>query len=128
MKAILLTLLIAPGLLATYYMIARPLLKKIPAFADFYAKSDTFWQKVWALTGNSITVLWGYVLAAIGGSFQLVDMLASALGDPDLNVKQQVIDALKDNPKLLVWIVMGISAITIAARLRGVISSLFSKE
>lgn len=122
MKAILLAILIVPGLLAAYFIIARPLLKKIPAFAAFYDKADTFWGKLSALSGNSLTVLWGYVLAAVGGAFQLVDMLASALGDPSLDLKTQVTDTLKDNPALLGYILMGISAVTIAARLRGLVS------
>jgi hypothetical protein len=123
MKAILLALLIIPGLLAAYAMIARPLLRKIPRFAAFYDQADGFWAKVWALSGNSLTVLWGYGLAAIGGAFQLIDMLAAALGDPSLDIKTQVTDALKDNPSLLGYALMGISVITIAARLRGLVSS-----
>lgn len=121
MKAIALILLIVPGLLAAYFMIARPLLKRIPSFEVFYDEADSFWAKVWALSGNSLTMLWGYLLAAVGTAFEVVDLLASALGDPDLNIKQQVIDALKDHPSIAGWALMGISAITILARLRGLI-------
>jgi len=128
MKAIALSLLVIPGLLSAYFMIARPLLKKIPRFAAFYERADGFWAKLWALSGGSLTVLWGYVIAAIGGAFQLVDMLASALGDPSLDIKTQVAEALKDNPSLLAYALMGISAITIAARLRGVFAGIIARE
>lgn len=117
---IILALLIIPGLLAAYFILARPLLRKIPAFAKFYDAADGFWAKVWALSGNSLTVLWGYVIAAAGGAFQLVDMLATALGDPSLDLKTQVTQALQNNPSLLAYALMGISAVTIAARLRSI--------
>lgn len=123
MKAILLALLIVPGLLAAYFMLARPLLRKIPSLAQFYDEADGFWAKVWALSGKSLTMLWGYGLAAVGLAFQLIDMLAAALGDPSLDLKTQVTDALKDNPSLAAYVLMGISAITIAARFRGLLSS-----
>lgn len=123
MKAILLAILIVPGLLAAYFILARPLLKKIPAFAKFYDEADGFWAKLWALSGKSLTMLWGYGLAAVGGSLQLLDMLAAALGDPSLDLKTQVVQALKDNPSLAAYVLMGISAITIAARFRGLLSS-----
>lgn len=122
MKAIALALLIVPGLLAAYAMVARPLLRKIPRFADFYNKADTFWGRVWALTGKSLTVLWGLVLAALGSAFQLIDLLAAALGDPSLDLKTQITEALKANPSLVAYVLMGISAVTIAARLRGLLS------
>lgn len=123
MKAILLAILIVPGLLAAYALVARPLLKKIPTFANFYNEADGFWGKVWALSGKSLTVLWGLVLAACGSALQLLDMLGTALGDPGLNLKAQITDALKDNPALLGYAMMAISFITIAARLRGLVSS-----
>lgn len=119
--AIILLLLIAPGLIAAYFMLARPLLRKIPAFAKFYDEADTFWGKVWALSGKSLTVAWGYGLAAVGGAFQLVDMLAAALGDPSLDLKTQVSEGLANNPSMLAYALMGISAVTIAARLRGLL-------
>lgn len=119
MLAIILTALIVPGLLTGYALIARPLLRKIPAFAAFYDQADIFWKKVWALTGNSATVAWGYLLAAIGGAMELVDRLGAALGDPSLNIKAQIMESLKDRPELIGYMLTGISLITILARLRG---------
>jgi hypothetical protein len=41
-----------------YFMFLRPVLHAIPALKGFYAEANTFWGKVWALTGRSVTVLW----------------------------------------------------------------------
>ena len=111
-------ILIAPGLVIGYALLLRPLLRRIPAFKAFYDNADGFWAKVWAVCGNSITVLWGYVLGGIAAAFSLVDQLGAALGDPGMNLKQQVVDALKDNPQFLGYALTGISVITILARVR----------
>lgn len=111
-------LFIIPGLAAAYFIFLRPVLHAIPAFKEFYDEADGFWQKVWALCGNSITLAWSYFLAGVGFIMQAVEPVATALGDPD--IKQQVTDALGANPKILGYIAMAISAITIAARLRSI--------
>lgn len=110
--------LILPGLVFAYALLLRPLLRRIPAFKAFYDNADGFWAKAWAACGNSITVLWGYLLGGIAAAFSLVDQLGSALGDPNMNLKQQVMDALKDNPQYLGWALTGISVVTILARVR----------
>jgi hypothetical protein len=119
MKAIALALLIVPGLVTAYALILRPMLHRIPAFANFYAGADGFWQKVWALCGNSLTVAWGYILGGVGTSLALLEPLSSFLGDPGL--QGQVTDALKSNPQVLGYIMTGISLITIAARVRSIL-------
>lgn len=111
-------ILIVPGVACAYYFLLRPVLHAIPALKTFYAEADGFWAKVWAICGRSVTVLWGLFLTGIGTVFQWLDPIATALGDPDL--KAQVMEALKDNPQYLAYVMMGISAITIAARLRSV--------
>lgn len=111
-------ILVIPGLLCAYFFFLRPALQAIPSFKDFYAEADGFWAKVWAVCGKSITMLWGYVLAGLGFVMQAVEPIATALGDPD--IKQQVTDALGANPKLLGYVLMGISAVTLAARLRSI--------
>jgi hypothetical protein len=116
-------LLTAPGMIVGYALILRPLLHKIPAFKSFYDNADGFWAKVWAMCGNSVTVLWAYVLGGIGSAFTVVDQIGTALGDPNLNLKQQVMDALKDNPQYLGYALTGISVITIVARVRGLVKS-----
>lgn len=109
---------VAPGLVVAYALLLRPVLRRIPAFQTFYADADTFWQKVWALCGKSVTVAWGYILGGVGAAVSLVDPLASALGDP--NVSDQVKTALQSNPKILGWFAIGVSVITIVARLRSI--------
>jgi len=113
-------ILIVPGLLCAYFLFLRSILHKIPALKNFYDQADTFWGKVWALAGKSLTMLWGYLLTAIGVGFELVDKLGSALGDPNLDLKTQVTNTLQNNPKLLGYALIGISVITILARVRSI--------
>lgn len=110
--------LILPGLLAAYFIFLRPVLRAIPALKQFYDNADGFWAKVSAIGGHSASVAWGLFLSLVGTVFQWLDPIASALGEPDL--KQQIIDALKDNPSYLADALMVISAVTIAARLRSI--------
>ena len=114
---IILLILTVPGLVCLYAFVLRPLLHKLTGLQAFYTQSDGFWAKVWAASGKSITMLWGYILAAVGSAMQLLDPLASALGDPQF--KDQVTNALGANPKALGWFAIAVSFITIAARLRG---------
>lgn len=109
---------IAPGMIVLYALVLRPLLRKIPAFQKFYDRANGFWEKVWAICGNSVTIAWSYILGGIGSAFALVDQLGTALGDPNLNMKQQVTDALKDRPELIGYVLIGISVMTIIARVR----------
>lgn len=117
----LLFLLIMPGLACGYALILRPLLAKIPALQKFYAEADGFWAKVWALCGNSVTIAWSWLLAGIGTALGAIDPIATALGDPDL--KGQVANALQSNPKILGYVMTGISLVTILARLRSISKS-----
>lgn len=105
-----------PGLLAMYFMFVRPTLAAMPALKGFYAEADSFWQKVWAVCGKSITMAWSYGLMVIGGIFNQLDNIATTLGDPSF--KQQVADVLHADPKALGYFAMLVSAVTIAARLR----------
>jgi hypothetical protein len=108
--------LVAPGLLAAYLMFIRPALEAMPTLKGFYAEADSFWKKVWAVCGQSITMAWSYALMVIGGVFNQLDNIATTLGDP--NFKQQVADVLHADPKALGYFAMVVSAVTIAARLR----------
>jgi len=110
-------ILIVPGLIAFYFMILRPILKAIPQFKKFYAEADGFWMKLSALGGHSLSIAWGYFMMVMGMLGSLVDMLGSALGDPEL--KQQITDQLSGiNPKAAGVALMIISLVTIVARLR----------
>lgn len=113
--------LIVPGLLCAYFIFLRPVLKAIPALKQFYAEADGFWAKVSALAGHSITVAWGYIMVAVGFVAQWIEPLGNMFGDPDL--KAQITDTLQANPKILGYVLMGISAVTIAARLRSIAKS-----
>lgn len=109
---------ILPGLIFAYFVFLRPVLKAIPALKNFYAEADGFWAKLKALAGNSLTVAWGYFIAGVGFIAQWIEPLGNMVGDPDL--KSQITNTLQANPQILGYVLMGISAITIAARLRSI--------
>lgn len=111
-------LAIIPGVIAGYFLFLRPVLHAIPAFQKFYAEADGFWAKVWALCGNSVTMAWSYLLVAAGVAAQWLEPIANALGDPDF--KTQVTNVLQANPKILGYVLIGISVITAAARVRSI--------
>jgi hypothetical protein len=112
---VLILVLTMPGLACVYAFFARPLLKKIPALAQFYSEADGFWSKVWAVCGKEVELAFGYLLAGIGSALSLIDPIAATLGDPDL--KGQVTGLLQSNPKALGYFAIGVSVVTIAARL-----------
>lgn len=111
--------LVLPGLIVGYALFLRPMLRAMPAFKQFYAEADGFWQKVWALCGKSVTLAFASVIQALSWLLQWIDPIASMVGDPDL--RQQIAETLGSNPKLLGYVLMGISFITIAARVRSLI-------
>lgn len=104
-------LFVVPGLIAAYFLFFRSILKAIPALKGFYSEADGFWAKVWAVCGKSVTMIWGYFLAALGA-------LSTAVGDPA--IMGQITSGLKDHPEYLGYVLMGISAVTIATRLRSI--------
>lgn len=109
---------ILPGLIVGYALFLRPALRAVPAFKEFYAEADGFWEKVWALCGKSVTLAWSYAIQAVGWLLQWIDPIANMVGDPDL--RQQITETFGANPKILGYVLMGTSAITIAARLRSI--------
>jgi hypothetical protein len=64
---------------------------------------------------NSLTIAWGYCLGLAGTALQVVDYVADPLGDPEL--RSQIGSAIGD-PRISGRILLGISLITIVARLR----------
>lgn len=110
--------LILPGFVVGYALFLRPVLHALPQLKEFYAEADGFWAKVWALCGRSVTIVWGLALQVLGQALQWIDPIASALGDPEL--RAQITDTLQTNPKILGYVLMAISFITLAARLRGI--------
>jgi len=110
--------LIAPGAIVAYWLFLRPVLHAMPQLKKFYERADGFWATAWALCGNSLTIAWMYVIQAIGQLFSWIDPIASFLGDPDL--RAHITEMLGANPQVLGYVMMGISLITIMARLRGI--------
>lgn len=109
--------LTVPGLLvAVYLLVLRPVLHALPQLKTFYAEADGFWEKVWALNWNSLTIAWSYFMTAVGITLEWLEPVAAALGDPDF--KAQLADWLQADPKTLGRILMGIAVVNIAARLR----------
>jgi hypothetical protein len=68
-----------------------------------------------AICLNSLTIAWGYCLALIGMLLQIVDYVADPLGDPELRIQ---VGAAIGDPIIAGRIMLGISLITIVARLR----------
>jgi hypothetical protein len=108
--------LIIPGAIVAYALFVRPILRAMPQLKAFYARADGFWGTMWALCGNSLTIAWMYIVQLVGQVFQWIDPIASMMGDPDF--RAQITEALGANPKALGHVLMVISAVTIAARLR----------
>jgi hypothetical protein len=73
------------------------------------------WSRIKAYCLNSLTIAWGYVLAAIGTLLSVLDSIGDALGDPSL--KDQITAAVGD-AKMVSRILLSISVITILTRLR----------
>jgi hypothetical protein len=110
-------LLIAPGAFTAYVLFLRPRLRALPTFKKFYAEADGFWQTVWALCGKSVTLAFSYFIQALSWALQWMDPIASFFGDPDL--RAQLTETLQANPVVLGYVLMFISACTIAARVHG---------
>lgn len=66
---------------------------------------------------HSTTIAWSYCVAVFGVVASVIDEVADALGDP--SIKDQVSAAIGD-PRTTGRILLGISIITILARLRTV--------
>lgn len=75
------------------------------------------WAKAKASCMNSLTIAWGYLLAFAGAVMQAMDSIADALGDP--GIKDQISAAVGD-AKTTGRILLGISVVTIIARLRSI--------
>lgn len=109
-------LIVAPVAVVVYICFVRPWARSLPIVRGYYEQADGFWQKVWALCGKSWTMLAGFVAQALGVVLQLLDPVATLLGDPDL--KQTITDALNASPKTLGVVLSVISAIVLIARVR----------
>ena len=75
----------------------------------------TLWARLKAFCLHSLTIAWSYLLAGLGLLLQGVDATADAFGDPSL--QEQLAQAIGD-AKTVGRIMLGISVVTILARLR----------
>jgi hypothetical protein len=75
------------------------------------------WSRVKAACLNSLTIAWGYLLAFAGAAMQAIDNVADVLADPAL--KDQISAAIGD-ARTVGRILLGISVVTIVARLRSI--------
>jgi hypothetical protein len=75
------------------------------------------WGKVKAACLNSLTIAWGYVLAFAGVMMQALDTVADGLGDP--NLEEQISASIGD-ARTAGRVLLGISVVTIVARLRSI--------
>lgn len=73
------------------------------------------WGRVKACCLHSLTIAWSYLLAFAGTVMQTIDTTADALGDP--NLRDQISAAVGDT-KTVGRILLGVSIVTIIARLR----------
>lgn len=108
-----------PGLVVAYVLFLRPELQAMPRFKAMYARADGFWAKVWALCGKSVTMAFAYFIQFLSWALQWMDPIASFFGDPDM--RQQLTETLGANPAILGYVMMFISAATIAARLHSLV-------
>lgn len=110
--------IIVPGVVVVYFFYLRPILRAMPLLKRFYEEADGFWATVWAFAGRSSTMIWALFLQLLSQMLQWIDPIANLLGDYEL--RSQISEALQANPVMLGRILMVISLITIAARLRGI--------
>lgn len=112
----LLLFLIVPGLVVAYALLLRPLLHRVLMLRKFYSEADGAWAKAWAVCGKSLTVLWSYILGGFGASLALIDRIGPVVGDPSLDLETKVKASL--SPNVAGYVLIGISLITIAVRVR----------
>lgn len=67
---------------------------------------------------NSLTMAWGYFLAIAGFAIQIIEAVGDALGDPA--IKDQLTAALGGDPKTVGRVLLGVSIVTILARMRSI--------
>lgn len=75
MLAFLSFLFFVVGVALTYWLFIGPLLRQRPQFADFYARSDSFWQAAWAKFSTVKTKMASILLGAASALVGLHDFL-----------------------------------------------------
>lgn len=100
------------------YMVIRPTLAALPQLKAFYAEADTIWQKIFALAWRKASVAWSYLLFVVGWLVNQLDTVAGLVGDPDF--REQIANALGADPKLLSYVMIGISLLIFINRMKAV--------
>lgn len=77
-------------------------------------------DKIKVVCAHSLTMAWAYVMGVVSFAMQEIDNFAALVGDNSFG--KQVESLLGTDPKMLGRYLMAVSAITIAARLRGVVA------
>src|ERR1700743_421621 len=76
--------------------------------------TGSFWQRTLAAGKNSATIVWAKVVLIAGGLVAVLDKIAHLFGDPSLATQiQQYV-----TPQIVSYVMMGIMAINVWARLR----------
>ena|SRR5690349_18417867 len=88
---------------------------------SFRAATGTTWQRLLAASKDSATILWSYIVGAVGTLITWSSTAADALNLPEVN--SFLTTYVAPYPKALGAIVAGIALVTIVARLRTLVSS-----
>src|SRR6201986_4300728 len=76
--------------------------------------TGSVWQRTLKAGKNSATIVWAKVVLIAGGLVAVLDKIANLFGDPSLATQiQQYV-----TPQIVSYVMMGIMAITVGARLR----------
>jgi len=73
------------------------------------------WQGIKAACLNSVTIAWSYILAIAGAVMEIMDNILDIVNDPSL---KDAIHGMVGDTKVWGWVILGISIITIIARMR----------
>lgn len=100
------------------YMVIRPTRSALPQLKAFYVEADTFWQKASALAWHKASVAWSYLLFVLGWLVNQLDSVAALAGDPDF--REQIANLLGADPKLLSYVMIGVSLLIFINRMKAV--------
>ncbi len=81
-------------------------------------KIKAFFRRLWAMCFHSATIAWSYILGVVGGIFDNIDAVASAMGDPNLN---QQINAVVGDAKLIGKWLLTVAIVNVIARARSMV-------
>ena len=77
-------------------------------------ETGSFWQRTLKAGNDSATIVWAKVVLIVGGLVAVLDKIASLTGDPSLATQiQQYV-----TPQIVSYVMMGIMAVNVWARLR----------